>query len=373
MARRLHFTFIGMVFFIGPLLVLFLIAQTYASFHDVLRDNNKRPTHLETVPNTESGEIKKLSQALYNIYKGKRGQKNVHNVDRIVDLVTKKTVRTHNLDTWNGGVQKPATFSAAYDQSLVVEGPYPRVLNLKPMTMSRYLVFDILREPDGYCYEKVPECAVQAQRGLDQANEEYRQQDAIIHFKEKQNAVEAREIETLRETQAKVEKLDIGDGGSNSEKESFNPRAFLKPSFLQIKALAIPTHEEMERHIVIKKQLNITRKGKQTKTQQSVTKTQRNVTKTQQSVTKTQRNVTKTQRNETRKEENAEGRDDPGEDKDENAAIATKVDPKVEMEKRKAVKKELEEMRKVDPPDERNDDIADAIKDLHWRAPYQAK
>ena len=28
-------------FSIGPLLVLFLIAQTYASFHDVLRDNNK--------------------------------------------------------------------------------------------------------------------------------------------------------------------------------------------------------------------------------------------------------------------------------------------------------------------------------------------
>ena len=67
MARRLHFRFIGMVFSIGPMLILCLIAQTYASFHDVLRDNNKRPTHLGTVPNTESGEIKKLSQALYNI------------------------------------------------------------------------------------------------------------------------------------------------------------------------------------------------------------------------------------------------------------------------------------------------------------------
>ena len=122
-----------MVFFIGPLLVLFLIAQTYASFHDVLRDNNKRPTHLETVPNTESGEIKKLSQALYNIYKGKRGQKNVHNVDRIVGLVTKKTVETHGLDTWNE-VQEPATFSAAYEK-LIGHGPYPRVLNIKPMTM----------------------------------------------------------------------------------------------------------------------------------------------------------------------------------------------------------------------------------------------
>ena len=52
--------------------------------------------------------------------------------------------------------------------------------------------------------------------------------------------MEAKEIETLRETQAEVEKLDVGDGGSNSEKNLFNPRAFLKPSFLQIKALAIP-------------------------------------------------------------------------------------------------------------------------------------
>ena len=107
-----------------------------------------------------------------------------------MDLVTKKTVRTHNLDTWNGGVQKPATFSAAYDQSLMVEGPYPRVLNLKPMTMSRYLVFDVLREPDGDCYEKVPECAVQAQRELDQAVEEYRHARCDHPtWKKKQNAV----------------------------------------------------------------------------------------------------------------------------------------------------------------------------------------
>ena len=186
MARRLHFRFIGMVFPIGPMLILCLIAQTYASFHDVLRDNNKRPTHLGTVPNTESGEIKKLSQALYNIYKGKRGQKNVHNLDRIVGLVTKKTVETHGLDTWNGGVQEPATFSAAYDQSLMVGGPYPRVLNIKPMTMSRYLVFDVMREPDGDCYENVPECAIQAQRELDQANVEYRTQDARDNLEKKQ-------------------------------------------------------------------------------------------------------------------------------------------------------------------------------------------
>ena len=42
------------------------------------------------------------------------------------------------------------------------------------------------------------------------------------------------------------------------------------------------------------------------------------------------------------------------------------------MERRKAVKKELEEMRKVDPPEERNDDIAEAIKD-HWSEPVPSE
>ena len=231
----------------------------------------------------------------------------------------------------------------------MVGGPYPRVLNIKPMTMSRYLVFDVMREPDGDCYENVPECAIQAQRELDQAVVEYRTQDARDNLEKKQNEVEAKEIETLRETQAEVENLDVGDDDS-IPKKSFD---FGKPSFLEIKAHAIPPHEEMERHIVIQKQRNNTRKEKQI-----VTKTQRNETK--------KLVVTKTQRNETRKEENAEGKDYPGGEEDENSHIATKVDPKVEMERRKAVKKELEEMRKVDPPEERNDDIAEAIKDLHW-------
>ena len=117
------------------------------------------------------------------------------------------------------------------------------------MTMSRYLVFDVMREPDGDCYENVPECAIQAQRELDQAVVEYRTQDARDNLEKKQNEVEAKEIETLRETQAEVENLDVGDDDSNSEKKSFD---FGKPSFLEIKAHAIPPHEEMERHIVSK-------------------------------------------------------------------------------------------------------------------------
>ena len=100
-----------------------------------------------------------------------------------MDLVTKKKQFKHIISIHGMGAYRTGHFFCSIRPKLTVEGPYPRVLNLKPMTMSRYLVFDILREPDGDCYENVPECAVQAQRGLDQANEEYRQQDAIANLK----------------------------------------------------------------------------------------------------------------------------------------------------------------------------------------------
>ena len=138
-----------------------------ASFHDSLRDNKKGiDTKIRGAPveNTDSDEVKNIHQAMSSFYKSyttAKSGKAKRISDQIVNILIRKAIKKHLLSTWydpmrnlrrdpdaTGKIdprQKPYLpfVEKKHEETLFIDGNLPRSLRINPMSMSKYVVFDI--------------------------------------------------------------------------------------------------------------------------------------------------------------------------------------------------------------------------------------
>ena len=244
-----------------------------ASFHDSLRDNKKGiDTKIRGAPveNTDSDEVKNIHQAMSSFYKSyttAKSGKAKRISDQIVNILIRKAIKKHVLSTWydpmrnlrrdpneKGKIdprQKPYLpfVEKKHEETLFIDGNFPRSLRINPMSMSKYVVFDVVREMDGTCYKQPPSCAFSTSSGLSSSSSSFSTIHAANQAANLRLKREQEEINLLRETQYNLDN-DIVPRTERYEQEyleknslnrsgywkEFRQKMEDKTSFIQLKA-----------------------------------------------------------------------------------------------------------------------------------------
>ena len=88
-----------------------------------------------------------------------------------------------------------------HEETLFIDGNFPRSLRINPMSMSKYVVFDVVREMDGTCYKQPPSCAFSTSSGLSSSSSSFSTIHAANQASNLRLKREQEEINLLRETQ----------------------------------------------------------------------------------------------------------------------------------------------------------------------------